>query len=228
MGSNEIAPRDDECDLSIDSYAHRLRVKLRKGHTMIKGSEKRQADYPIDQLFLDRWSPRAMTGEPVSQEELMTLFEAARWAPSSYNNQPWRILYAHRDTPHWPTFFDLMVEFNQSWAKNAGALVLFISKTTMDMNGDPSVTHSFDTGAAWENLALQGWLKGLVVHGMQGFDYDRARTALNIPEGFRVEAMAAVGKPADISELPEGLRGREAPSVRRKLEETICEGPFCF
>ena len=195
---------------------------------MIKGSEKRKADYPIDQLFLDRWSPRAMTGEPVSQEELMVLFEAARWAPSSYNNQPWRILYAHRDSENWQLFFDLLVEFNQTWAKNAAALVLFISKTTFDMNGEPSITHSFDTGAAWENLALQGWLEGLVVHGMQGFDFERARTALNIPEGFRVEAMAAVGRPADLSVLPEGLKGRESPSDRRKLEQTICEGPFCF
>ena len=195
---------------------------------MIKGSEKRKADYPIDELFLDRWSPRAMSGETISPEELKSLFEAARWAPSSYNNQPWRILYARRDSEHWQLFFDLLVEFNQTWAKNAAALVLFISKTTLDMNGQPSVTHSFDTGAAWQNLALQGWLKGLVVHGMQGFDYDRARTALNIPEGFSVEAIAAVGKPADPSTLPEALRAKEAPSDRRKLDQTICEGPFCF
>ena len=96
------------------------------------------------------------------------------------------------------------------------------------MNGEPSVTHSFDTGAAWENLALQGWRKGLVVHGMQGFDFDRARTALKVPEGFKVEAMAAIGKPADAAVLPEALREREAPSDRRKLELTICEGKFCF
>ena len=195
---------------------------------MIKGSEVRRADHPIDPLFLDRWSPRAMSGETVSEEELMVLFEAARWAPSSYNNQPWRFLYARRDTQHWQTFFDLLVEFNQSWVKNAGALVLFISKTTFDMNGETSITHSFDTGAAWENMALQGWLKGLVVHGMQGFDYDGARTALNVPEGFQVEAMAAVGKPGDPSQLPESLRAREALGDRRKLELTICEGPFCF
>lgn len=195
---------------------------------MIKGSEKRQADHPIDKVFLDRWSPRAMSGETISQAELMVLFEAARWAPSSYNNQSWRILYARRDSEHWQLFFDLLVEFNQTWAKNAAALLLFISKTTFDMNGEPSITHSFDTGAAWENLALQGWLKGLVVHGMQGFDYERARTALKIPEGFQVEAMAAVGKPADPATLPDDLRAKEAPSDRRKLEQTICEGPFCF
>jgi nitroreductase len=195
---------------------------------MIKGSEKRKADHPVDKIFLERWSPRAMTGEAIPPEDLMVLFEAARWAPSSYNNQPWRLLYARRDTEQWPLFFDLLVEFNQAWAKNAGALLLFVSRTHFDFNGEPSVTHSFDTGAAWENLALQGWLKGLVVHGMQGFDYERARTALNIPEGFQVEAMAAIGKPADPATLSEELRAKEAPSDRRKLEQTICEGPFCF
>jgi nitroreductase len=195
---------------------------------MIKGSEIRKAAHLIDRLFLDRWSPRAMTGEPIAQEDLMSLFEAARWAPSSYNNQPWRMLYARKDTEQWPLFFNLLVESNQSWAKNAGALVLFISKTTFDKNGQPSITHSFDTGSAWENLALQGWLKGLVVHGMQGFDYARARSELNVPEAYKVEAMIAIGKPSEAETLPPELRGREAPSNRRPLDRTICEGKFCF
>jgi nitroreductase len=195
---------------------------------MIQGSEIRKADYPIDKLFLDRWSPRAMSGEEIPIEDLMSLFEAARWAPSSYNNQPWRILYARRGTEHWPLFFDLLVEGNQAWAKDAAALLLFVSKTTFDHNGQPSITHSFDTGAAWENLALQGALKGLVVHAMQGFDYERARTALKIPVGFHVEAMAAVGKPGAKEALPEKMQQREAPSDRRKLAETICEGRFCL
>lgn len=195
---------------------------------MIKGSAQRNADHPIDRLFLDRWSPRAMSGEAIPHEELMILFEAARWAPSSYNNQPWRILYAPRDTEHWPLFFDLLVEGNQVWAKHAAVLVLFISKTTFDHNGKPSITHTYDTGAAWENLALQGWLKGYVVHGMQGFDYERARSALKIPEIFRIEAMAAVGLPAALEVLPEKLQKIEAPSDRRQLAQTICEGPFCF
>ena len=195
---------------------------------MIKGSEKRIADHPIDELFLNRWSPRAMTGESIPREDLLSLFEAARWAPSSYNNQPWRILYATRDSKHWPVFFDLLVDGNKAWAKNAAALILFISQTTFGFNGAASITHSFDTGSAWQNLALQGSLKGLVVHGMQGFDYEAAREKLNIPEGFDVEAMAAIGRPADAATLPDDIRAREAPSDRRKLEETICEGPFCF
>ena len=192
---------------------------------MIKGSERRKADHPIDTIFLDRWSPRAMSGEAIPDEELMVLFEAARWAPSSFNNQPWRILYARRDTEHWPLFFDLLVEANRAWAHNAAALLLFVSKTTFD-NGKPSVTHSYDCGAAWENLALQGSLKGYVVHGMQGFDYERAKTALRIPDGFQVEAMVAVGRPGAKESLPEKLREREEPNDRRKLSDTIFEGPF--
>jgi len=197
---------------------------------MIDGSESRMQDaqYPVDELFLDRWSPRAMSGEGLSDEELMTLFEAARWAPSSYNNQPWRILYARRDTGQWETFFNLLVEGNQSWAKDAAALLLFISKETFDFNGQPYPTHSFDTGAAWENLALQATMLGLVTHGMQGFDYERARAELNIPEGFRVEAMIAAGRPGDPAQLPESLRAREAPSGRKALSEITCEGAFNF
>ena len=195
---------------------------------MIKGSERREAGHPVDKLFLDRWSPRAMSGEGIAEEDLMTLFEAARWAPSSYNNQPWRILYARRDTEHWPLFLDLLVEGNRAWAKDAAALLLFVSKTTFDFNGETYPTYSFDTGAAWENLALQATLKGLVAHGMQGFDYERARAELNIPEGFRVEAMAAVGRPGRAEDLPESLRERESPSPRKKLEEIVCEGPFDF
>lgn len=193
---------------------------------MIKGSSTRKADHPIDNLFLDRWSPRAMSGEEIPEAKLMALFEAGRWAPSSNNNQPWRILYARRNSEHWPLFFDLLVDANKLWARNAAVLLLFISKTTFDHNGKPSVTHSFDTGAAWQNLALQGFLKGYVVHGMQGFDYERAKATLNIPDGYRVEAMAAIGRPGDKESLPEELRKREVPNDRRKLEQSVCEGPF--
>lgn len=193
---------------------------------MIKGSQTRKTAYPINSLFIDRWSPRAMSGDGMTENELMTLFEAARWAPSSNNNQPWRILYARRESQHWPLFLGLLVESNQIWARQAAALLLFISKTTFDHNGKPSVTHSFDTGAAWENLALQGWLNGYVMHGMQGFSYARAKSELQIPDGFQVEAMAAIGKPGSVETLPEALQQRESPSDRRALELTVCEGPF--
>ena len=193
---------------------------------MIKGSEIRKADFAIEPLLLDRWSPRAMSGEEISQEELMRLFEAARWAPSSFNAQQWRALYARRGTENWQTFFDLLVEANKTWAKNAAVLVVFISRKLFDHNDDPSITHSYDAGAAWGNFALQGFRQNLVVHGMEGFDYKRARKELRIPEEFQVEAMAAVGKPGARELLPEKLQARESPNDRRKLSESVFEGPF--
>src|SRR5881394_2545178 len=116
----------------------------------------------------------------------------------------------------------------QVMAKNAAVLILFISRKTFEYNNEPSITHSYDTGAAWENFALQGFRQGLVVHGMEGFDYERARVELRIPDEFQVEAMAAVGKPAPKEVLPEKLQKRESPNDRRKLSESICEGPFRF
>src|SRR4030095_1345 len=117
---------------------------------------------------------------------------------------------------------------NKSWAKNAAALVLFISRKTFDYNNEPSITHSYDTGAAWENFALQGWRQGFGVHGVEGFDYERARMELRIPDEFQVEAMAAVGKPAPKEVLTEKLQKRESPNDRRKVADSICEGPFRF
>jgi len=195
---------------------------------MIKGSEIRKADFPVEPLFLDRWSPRAMSGEEIAHEGLMRLFEAARWAPFSFNAQQWRALYARRGTEHWPMFFGLLVEAKQSWAKNAAVLVVFISRKIFDHDGEPSRTHSYDTGAAWENFALQGCRQGLVVHGMEGFDYERARLELGIPDEFQVEAMAAVGKSGPKELLPEKLQKRETPNDRRKLSQSICEGLFRF
>jgi nitroreductase len=194
---------------------------------MHKGSQTRQAAHAIDAIFVDRWSPRAMSGAAIAPAELMVLFEAARWAPSSRNFQPWRMLYALRDTPHWLLFLGLLNEGNRHWAQHGGALVLFISSKNFD-DGKPSVTHGFDTGAAWENFALQAAQRNLVVHGMQGFDYARARTELAIPPQFELHAMAVVGKPGDAGLLTENLRARERPNDRRPVTQTVCEGPFNF
>jgi nitroreductase len=194
--------------------------------TIVKGSTARHAEHPIDALFIDRWSPRAMSGEPISHEELMSLFEAARWAPSAGNTHPWRILYAHRDSAHWNVFFDLLVERNQKWCRNAAALLMFISRTTNEETGKPLKTHSYDSGAAWENLALQGTLRGLVVHGMAGFDYAKAKTVLHVPDDFTVEAMAAVGKPGRIEDLPEEFQARESPNSRRPVSQLVFEGYY--
>jgi nitroreductase len=193
---------------------------------LIKGSQVRKADHQIEQILLDRWSPRAMSGEEILEEELMRLFEAARWAPSSFNTQQWRALYARRGTEHWQIFFDLLVDANKTWAKNAAVLVVFISRKLFDHDNEPSVTHSYDCGAAWENFALQGFHQGLVVHGMQGFDYERARKELAIPDEFQVEAMAAVGRPGPKELLPEKLQRRESPNDRRRVSESVFEGRF--
>src|SRR3990167_10782379 len=122
----------------------------------------RSSQYPIANFILNRHSPRAMSGEPITLEELMPLFEAARWAPSSYNNQPWRFVYALKNSLAWDKFFNLLVKFNQSWCQNASVLIIIASKNNFDFNNKRAHTHSFDTGAAWENLALQGYLNKLV------------------------------------------------------------------
>ncbi|HUH67395.1 MAG TPA: nitroreductase family protein [Syntrophales bacterium] len=189
-------------------------------------SNFRKPSYDIDKIFLERWSPRSMSGEEISPELLFSLFEAARWAPSSNNNQPWRFLYARRNTEYWPVFFDLLTEQNKIWAKNAAVLMVVVSKKTFDYNEKPARTHSYDTGAAWENFALQGSLKSLVVHGMQGFDYDKARGVLGIPDVFQVEAMIAVGRPGNREDLPPNLQERETPSPRKMLFEIAIEGHF--
>ena len=160
---------------------------------------------------------------------LASLFEAARWAPSSYNSQPWRFVYARRDTPAWQKFLGLMVEFNQGWAKDAAVLIIAISKTTMTLpNGQvvPSHSASFDTGAAWENLALQATLNGWHAHGMIGLDLARAATELSIPDGYRVEAAIAVGRKGDKSSLSETLQARETPSPRAPVASFAFEGNF--
>lgn len=193
---------------------------------MLKGSDRRIAGHPIDSLFIDRWSSRALSGEAIGEAELMTLFEAARWAPSCGNFQPWRFLYARRDTDFWPAFFELLNAGNKAWAERAGALVLVISRTHFDGDGRSCVTHSFDAGAAWQNIALQAWTKGWVAHAIAGFDAERARRVLRVPAAYAIEAMIVIGKRGDPAQLPESQQKREQPSDRRPLAQTVCEGPF--
>lgn len=184
--------------------------------------QSRKNDFPIHPLILNRWSSRSMSGEPITDAELFPLFEAARWAPSSYNGQPWRILYVKRETSYWDRLFDLLVDFNKEWCGEAAALGLIFSRTTFEKSGKPSKTHAFDTGAAWENMALEGTARGLVVHAMEGFDYDRAQ--ILVPKDHEVHAMFAVGKKAPKANLSKELQEREIPSPRKKISEFIFEG----
>ena len=190
----------------------------------------RETERDIDPLFLERWSPRAFTGEAVPQSELLAMIEAARWAASSYNSQPWRFLYALRDTAQWDGFLGLLAESNRSWARQAGALLVLVSNSLMRIPGAerevPSHSHSLDAGAASANFALQAARMGWQAHGMVGFDRERAFAELRVPQGYRVEAAYAVGRVGDPAQLPEALRAREAPNGRRPLAEIALEGGF--
>lgn len=192
--------------------------------TLPHASDHRRADHPIAPLFVNRWSPRAMTGEAVADDELDLLFEAARWAPSSYNEQPWRFLYAKRGDAHWNDWFGLLVEGNRAWAKDAGVLIAVVVHEVFKRHGKPNPVAVFDCGSAWENLALQGSLLGLVTHGMAGFDRERSPAVLGLRGGYSVIAMIAVGRPGDPDLLPEGLRQQEVPSGRMAVAEIAFRG----
>jgi nitroreductase len=169
-----------------------------------------------------------MSGESITHQELMRLFEAARWAPSTYNEQEWRFLYAPRQSGAWDTFFGLLAEANQTWCSQAAVLIVVLSHKVFQRNGKPNPVHTFDAGAAFENLALQGAAMDLVVHGMAGFDRDQARIELAVPDDYDVEAMVAIGRPGDPDELPPPLREREVPTGRHPVEDLIREGRFDF
>ena len=186
----------------------------------------RHPDAPIEELLLGRWSPRAMSGEPIADAELARLFEAARWAPSSGNSQPWRYVYGRRGTPAFDVLFGLLTEGNRRWAGQGALLAVVLAVDVDPRNGKVLRTNAYDAGAAWENLALQGCAMGLVVHGMQGFDYDRARSELQVPDGVSVLAMFAIGRPGASAALPEDLQKREVPSQRNPVATFAFEGIY--
>jgi nitroreductase len=188
-------------------------------------SDPRTPQHPVDAMFPARWSPRAFSGEPVHRDALHSLFEAARWAPSANNAQPWRFVYGVRGTPAFDALFDLLVPFNQSWAHRAGALLLVAAKT-VDDKGRPVGAPLFDTGAAWMSLALQARTMGLFTHAMGGFDKTRAPEVVKLPEHHEVICMVAVGTYGDPAELDEKYREREAPSDRKPVESFVVEGKF--
>ena len=190
-----------------------------------EAEENRKPGHSILPLFYQRWSPRAI-GRDMNEEDLKALFEAARWAPSSYNNQSWRFIYGTHEDGSFQNFSNLLNDFNRGWAEKGYALIVIASKTTFDHNGEESITHSFDSGAAWQNLALEAARRGLVAHGMQGFDYGQAREELEIPGDYDIEAMIAVGSREDESRLPEDSRVK--PNGRKDLTEITSKGKFDF
>jgi len=195
----------------------------------VTNSNSRQSEYPVDPLFLDRWSPRAFDGDAMPNEHLLTILDAAHWAPSASNQQPWRFVYAHKDSEDWPLFVELLMEGNQRWAKNASVLLFILSRDhNISREGEkkPSATHSFDAGAAWFSLAMQAHLLGYHAHGMAGIFKDQIVEKLDVPDGYKVEAAVAIGTLADKAVLPDDLAEREVPSKRLPLSDVAFKGRF--
>ncbi len=186
----------------------------------------RSTTYEINPVIVNRWSPRSFVNDEISDKELFSLFEAARWAPSSSNSQPWRFIYAKRNSKNWNDLFNLLIDFNKQWCADASALVVIVSRKNFENNGKPSITHQFDTGAAWENLAIQAVSQGLITHAMAGFDYEKARKDLVVPDDYEVVAMIAIGKRGPKEKLSPELQAREIPNTRKPLSEIVMEGKF--
>lgn len=191
------------------------------------GSEAmRSAEYGVLPLIIGRWSRRAMSGDPISSDELMSLFEAARWAPSSYNGQPWRYIYALRGKPAWTRMFDLLDPINKLWCCNAAVLMILSARTHFEHNGKPDRSFALNAGASWQNLALQGHVLGLAVRGMQDFNYEQAVADFRITPPFAVQMMIAVGRPGSAELLPPSLRIKDRPTLRKSVAEIAFEDEF--
>jgi nitroreductase len=181
---------------------------------------------PIHELLTRRWSPRAFANRPVDAATLRILFEAARWAASSYNDQPWYYLVATRDKPEeFQKMLACLVEFNQTWAKAAPVLAISVARTTFQHNGSPNRHAPHDVGAASASLAIQATELGLVVHQMAGFDANRARETYHIPTEYEPMAAMAIGYPGDPASLSEELQKREnAPRTRKPVSDFVFSG----
>ena len=185
---------------------------------------QRSAQATTNDQFRLRWSPRSMNGQALTLAQVQSLCEAGRWAPSCFNSQPWRFIYALPDTPQWQPLLDLLMDVNKLWAAKAGALVALVARTHFEANDAPAATHSFDTGSAWMSMALQAQHMGLTAHAMWGFHHDQAADALKLPEYFATQALIAFGQPAPAEALPDPLREREVPSPRKALSELMFNG----
>ncbi len=182
-------------------------------------------NFPVHNLIRDRWSPRAFAGKPVEPAILSSLFEAARWAPSSNNEQPWAYLVATKDdTENFAKTLRVLVEFNAAWAKEAAVLMIAVSRLNFQ-NGTPNRNAFYDTGAATALLSVEATARGLAVHQMAGFDHAKAKKVFEIPEDCEPIAAIAIGYPGDPNSLPEKLRDREvAPRTRKPLSEFVMSG----
>jgi nitroreductase len=176
----------------------------------------------VEDLILRRWSPRAFADRDVSNDDLRKIFEAARWAASSYNEQPWRYFLGRRGDATYQKIFDALVEFNQGWAKSAPVLILSVASKKFAQNGNPNYYALHDTGAATANLSLQATALGLHTHSMAGFDHGKARRAFEVPADFDMGAVTSLGYLGEPNTLHDRLRAQEtSPRERRPLNEFV-------
>src|SRR5690349_14777050 len=174
-------------------------------------------DHPIEELIRRRWSPRAFSDRAVEPDKLSSLFEAARWSPSSFNEQPWSYLVTTKEKPdEYARLLSCLAEKNQQWARLAPVLMVSVAKLNFDKTGKPN-RHAFhDVGMAVSNLIVQATTFGLYVHQMAGFSVERVRETYRVPDGFEPVAAIAVGYPDDPNVLPEPFREQEIGPRRRK------------
>lgn len=186
------------------------------------------AEFPIHELIANRWSPRAFGDKDVAPETLRSLFEAARWAPSSSNEQPWRFIVATRDDKeNFDKALQPLVEFNVNWAKHAAVLGFAVCELAFAKNNAPNRNAQYDTGAAMALLCMEATARGLFVHQMAGFDPDTAREVFNIPAGCEAIAAFAIGYAGDATSLPQPYRDREtAPRSRKPIREFVMAGQW--
>ena len=185
-------------------------------------------EYPVHEFIRDRWSPRAFAQKPISAEDLRSLFEAARWAPSSSNEQPWAFIVAtHDDQENFAKALQPLVEFNATWAKHAYVLGYAVSELAFAKNDTPNRNAQYDTGAAMSQLTTEATSRGIRVHQMAGFDPNTARDVFKIPAGWDAIAAFAMGYPGDPASLPEPYRQRETlPRVRKPIREFVMTGTW--
>ena len=184
------------------------------------------SDFPVHELIRERWSPRAFADKPVAQDVLRSIFEAARWAPSSNNEQPWAYLVAARDDKeNFEKMLSVLVEFNASWAKGAAVLAIAVAELAFAKNNAPNRNAQYDTGAATALLSVEATARGLSVHQMAGFDPEKARQVFGIPTGWEAIAAIAIGYAGDPATLPQPLKDREmAPRKRKPIAEFVMAG----
>ncbi|WP_446745574.1 nitroreductase family protein [Silvibacterium acidisoli] len=179
----------------------------------------------VPDILFQRWSPRALATTPVSAENLKKIFEAASWAASSYNEQPWRFLVGHKGDETYKKIYESLAEPNQQWNVNTPVLILSAGKKTFTQNGSPNPYQLHDTGAATTYLSLAATALGMHSHSMGGFDRDKARSLFSIPDDFELGAVTALGYLGDPETLPEHFKKMElAPRQRKPLDQFVFTG----